>query len=185
MNEIKSNPETMLTYENFGMVERLDSFVLHLMHPGAVGYLCTEGDGIRIAVRVSRLMYCLDGTEKQTIQGILLLLGVPPQCTGFSYVAEAIVELRQNFDQSLTKELYWMLAKRHHRTVYQVEHAIRMAIASAWEQGDKLVWRMLFAAEPDGYVPKPTNGQFLFRIARLLDAWGVPQTETGADRPIK
>ncbi len=146
----------MLANGNLSIVERLDSFTLHLMCPGAVGYLCTEDERIRIAVRVSRLMYCMEGTEKQTTYRVLLLLGVPPQCTGFTYAAEAIMELRQNSDQSLTKELYWMLAKRHHRTAYQVEHAIRMAIASAWEQGDKLVWRMLFVAEPDGYVPKPT-----------------------------
>ena len=173
--ELECNLKVLPMRENFCMVDRLDSFTLHLLRPGAVGYLCAKEDAERIVARVSRLAQCLEGTEEQAINGILLLLGLPPQCVGYPYTAEAIMVIRQNQEQSITKELYRTLAKQHSTDTRQIERAIRIAISSGWERGDRMVWAMLFPPRPDGSAQRPTNGQFLFRLARLFDLWELPK----------
>ncbi len=52
----------------------------------------------------------------------------------------------------------------------QVERSIRTAIASAWMKGSPERWRTYFPTAPDGTIPRPTNGDFIARLATLLVA---------------
>ena len=179
--ELEYNLEALPFGDTCCMVGTLDSFVLHLMRPGAVGYLCTaDGVAQRIAVRGAELAQCLAGTEEQAINGVLLLLGIPPHYVGYPYAAEAVIALRRDGTQSITKGLYYTLAKRHCTDARQIERAIRSAITSGWARGDNMVWAMLFPSEPGGSVLRPTNGQFLFRLARLFDIWDIPYGDTNS-----
>jgi hypothetical protein len=76
----------------------------------------------------------------------------------------AISFLLQNPGQSLTKELYPVVAKLHHGSWQQIERGIRLSIADAWENREGDDWALYF---PHQKV-KPSNSAFLARSVECL-----------------
>ncbi len=72
--------------------------------------------------------------------------------------------------QGLTKDLYTSVGHRCGKSGQQVERSIRAAIALAWTKGSPERWRQYFPTAPDGTIPRPTNGNFIARLAPLLVA---------------
>lgn len=181
----RSNLEVRKTMDLL-QTDRQDIFVLQLMRPGAVGYLIAQpGDIDAMVMRVSVLSGNLVQTERQAISGILLMLGLSARRAGFHYLLEAIPAVRRDPDQAITKVLYRKIAKRHHADVGQVERCIRTAIQSAWVHRDDQVWKMFFPPGAGGSVPKPTNGEFIARLARLLDYWEVARDDAETAEPTR
>lgn len=105
---------------------------------------------------------------RTTVSNVLLRLGMPTKLRGYSCVREAILCMMRDPDMSVTKELYPMVAQLCDGNTAQVERAIRGAIIAAWNLGDQRQWRRYFITAQNGQVPKPTNAEFISRIADCL-----------------
>lgn len=102
------------------------------------------------------------------VRNALIQLAFSTKVDGFSYLTEAIPLYLQDPDQNITKELYTAVGSRFHKSGEQVERSIRSAIHSAWERRDERLWRGYFPCDPGGVVPRPSNGEFISRMAILL-----------------
>lgn len=104
---------------------------------------------------------------------ILLDLGVPTKPAGFDYLKWAIIEFFENPTQTITKELYPNVGKHYGRGAgyFQVEKAISRVIAEAWNNRDESVWRCYFPVREDGDIDRPSNAEFISRIARFVELW--------------
>ena len=102
----------------------------------------------------------------------LLELGVPDHLIGHSTLIRAIelvVEepLRIN---DITKGLYPAVAKDFNSTPSRVERSIRHAIEVCWTRGDYEVLTEYFGNTVDPDRGKPTNGEFIARMANIIRA---------------
>lgn len=102
------------------------------------------------------------------VSNLLLTLGVPTKLRGYACLREALLAAMRNPGQSVTKELYPAVATACDGTAGQVERAIRGAINAAWENRDEQIWRLYFLPGPDGKIPRPTNMEFISRLAERL-----------------
>lgn len=103
------------------------------------------------------------------IMVLLLELDFDSDCDGFDYLVNAVIFYRMNPLQSITQSLYSSVAKECDQgvTPTQIEQSIRRAINSAWSNRDEAEWQRYFPKQDT----KPTNGQFISRLARLVDLW--------------
>lgn len=94
-------------------------------------------------------------------------LGVPTNLAGFEQARLGIMMLAKNPGQSVTKVLYPAVADMSSQktSASSVERNIRTAISVAWNHLDEEVWSRYFPVTQDGEIPKPTNTQFLTRLA--------------------
>lgn len=104
---------------------------------------------------------------------VLLELGIPTQDMGFDCLKNAIILTYDKPIQVLAKGLYPTVGQHYTPEVgeYQVEQAIRSAITKAWADRDESVWSYYFPPEANGKAKKPTNAEFITRIARFLELW--------------
>lgn len=91
-------------------------------------------------------------------------LGVAASVKGSKYLHEALRLLQKNPNQQITKELYPAIAAKFHVSAQRVERCMRAAIHTAWEKRDESIWRMYFATDASGRVPRPSNAKFLAAI---------------------
>jgi two-component system response regulator (stage 0 sporulation protein A) len=105
---------------------------------------------------------------RSTVSNILIRLSMPTKLRGYGCSREAILCMMKDPAMSVTKELYPKVAKLCEGNTAQVERAIRGAIQAAWENRDDLVWGQYFLPGTDGVIPRPTNAEFISRIADCL-----------------
>ena len=105
-------------------------------------------------------------SEKLLVCAILLELRMNTKQPGFEYLCSAIAMYRENPSQLITKELYPAVARicRSHVEPCAVERAIRFAIDATYRNRDTELWALYFGG--DG---KPSNTEFISRLARLID----------------
>ncbi|MBR7179875.1 MAG: response regulator [Oscillospiraceae bacterium] len=102
------------------------------------------------------------------IMAILVELGIRTSQQGFRFLRTGMELLMEDPNQMLTKHLYPAIAAQHNTSAGNVEKGIRTAIGSAWKRRRNDVWRRYFAPAPNGEIPKPTSGQFLFQLTDAL-----------------
>ena len=102
------------------------------------------------------------------LPALLLELRFSPKVDGFSYLLTAIPMYAADPRQGLTKELYTAVGRPLQKSGLQVERCIRTAIQSAWNRSNDQAWAKYFPTAPDGTIPRPTNGEFIARIATAL-----------------
>lgn len=102
------------------------------------------------------------------VSSILLHLGLGAHLDGFRYLLSAVPLYSHDTHQAITKELYVAVAELHGKDPRQVERSIRSAIDSAWKLRTDKIWAEYFTPGPDGIVPRPSNGRFIGRLARML-----------------
>ena len=102
------------------------------------------------------------------VSAVLLRLGLGAHLDGFRYLLTAVPLYSHDTHQAITKELYVAVAELHGKDARQVERSIRSAIDGAWRNRTDKVWAELFTPGPDGSVPRPSNGRFIGRLARML-----------------
>ncbi len=97
-------------------------------------------------------------------------LSIPAHIKGYHYLRTAILStLSENlYFDSITKQLYPLVAKRHETTPARVERAIRHAIEIAWNRGASSEISSLFGYNPDMYNCRPTNSEFIALISDKL-----------------
>ena len=103
--------------------------------------------------------------HRHTIGGMLMELNLPSKRRGFTYLEQAIKLYLEQPAQALTKVIYPNLAKDYDTNTDAVERAIRQVIHESWATRDDSVWRMYFCVSKTGSVPRPTNAEFISRIA--------------------
>lgn len=111
--------------------------------------------------------------REEEICRILLELGVPDHIKGHRYLVKAIdlaVEEPELLD-SVTKELYPRTAMVFGSTSSRTERAIRHAIETAWLRCDLKTMSRYFGSTVDVNRGKPTNSEFIARIANLVRRW--------------
>lgn len=105
---------------------------------------------------------------KTRTANILISLGFGTKWHGYKYLKEAVVIFSQEPGLSMTKELYPAVAALLHTEWDLVERSIRNAIGTAWLRRDDQVWQLYFPPGPDGVIPKPTNANFISRLAEAI-----------------
>ena len=104
------------------------------------------------------------------VSNILLQLGIATKLRGYTYLREAILQMRKDPGQSITKEIYPAAAAASPgATAIQAERSIRTAIHGAWHKRDDAVWQLYFPPDDSGLVPRPTNATFICRLADYLN----------------
>lgn len=153
----------------------ISDYVIDAVRQLGVGYLMMKPyDVTALVSRIEDLSQRLhtpmviQPDPRDTVSNILLSLGVPTKLRGYICMREAILCIRRDPHQSITKELYPAVAEITGGTAEQVERAIRSAIHTAWSTGDRNIWQRYFSCGPDGTVVRPTNAAFLSRIADQL-----------------
>ncbi len=101
---------------------------------------------------------------------VLFELGIPTSRIGFDYLVHAIVLRYENPAMLVTKEIYPEVCSEYagNLNTFQVEQAIRAAISAGWKRRDEMVWSFYFAPDGEGKLHKPTNSQFISKVAYFL-----------------
>lgn len=104
------------------------------------------------------------------ITEIMHQIGVPAHIKGYLYLREAIEMVTKEVELlgAITKELYPMVAKKFNTTPSRVERAIRHAIEVSWERGNAKAINNIFGHSVTTESGKPTNSQFIAKIADKL-----------------
>ena len=104
------------------------------------------------------------------IRQILLELGAPDHLVGHPYVVQAMVLVVQDrtYIDSITFGLYPQLAAMFDTTASRVERAMRHLIEVTWARGDWEVLNHYFGNTVSADKGKPTNGEFIARIANVV-----------------
>ncbi|SJZ85360.1 sporulation transcription factor Spo0A [Selenihalanaerobacter shriftii] len=104
------------------------------------------------------------------ITDIMHQIGVPAHIKGYLYLRKAISMVVEEVELlgAITKELYPLVARKFNTTPSRVERAIRHAIEVAWERGNTEAINRLFGHSVTTESGKPTNSQFIAKIADKL-----------------
>lgn len=107
---------------------------------------------------------------EQEIRRILLELGAPDHLVGHPYVIRAILLVLgdQLYINHITFGLYPQLAVEFDTTPARVERAIRHLIEVTWSRGDLNVLDKYFGNTISASRGKPTNGEFIARMANVI-----------------
>ncbi len=106
---------------------------------------------------------------QDAVTSMLLALNMPTHRKGFRYCRLGILMCAQDPTLQVTKAVYPTIGKQFSTSKLAVEKAIRSVIETAWENRSDSIWRQYFPPAPNGQIPKPTNTQFLFRLADTLE----------------
>ena len=113
------------------------------------------------------------GEDRQTereIRRLMLELGAPDHLAGHPYAVRAIELVIGNrlYINSITFGLYPQLAARFDTTAARVERAIRHLVEVTWSRGDLKVLERYFGNTVSPEKGKPTNGEFIARLANVV-----------------
>lgn len=101
------------------------------------------------------------------VSEFMLELGIPAHLRGYYYLREAVLLSAADMELvgSVTKLLYPVIAKEYKTTLQRVERAIRNAIEVSWERGNPDVFEELFGYSRLTGSARPTNSEYIARIA--------------------
>lgn len=104
------------------------------------------------------------------ISEILVELGMPAHILGYRYTIYAIklaIE-NPNIIHAITCELYPAVAEKYGTIARRCERAIRHAIERTWDRADIDVIEMYFGNTISITKGKPTNSEFIARMANIV-----------------
>lgn len=109
-------------------------------------------------------------TADQVTKRLLRDVGIPTHIRGYRYTVTGILLIAERPDiaDAITKELYPQIGKVHNTTPSRVERAIRHSIEVAWSRGDLDVLKNYFGNTVSSFEGKPTNSEFLTRMAEAV-----------------
>lgn len=109
----------------------------------------------------------LERNLESDVTNVIHEIGVPAHIKGYHYLRDAIMMSVNDTEMlnSITKQLYPSIAKRHKTTPSRVERAIRHAIEVAWSRGKMDTIDELFGYTVNNGKGKPTNSEFVALIA--------------------
>ncbi|MBQ8805535.1 MAG: sporulation initiation factor Spo0A C-terminal domain-containing protein [Bacteroidaceae bacterium] len=114
---------------------------------------------------------------------ILMELGVPTQSMGFEFLKKAIELQREDPTRALSKDVYLEISSHYPQySEWSIERAIRQAIKKAWISGSPQAWSWYFSYDGQTIANKPTNSEFISRIAYILEIWQECKIAKGRSR---
>ncbi len=117
------------------------------------------------------------------ITKIMLDIGVPAHLKGYHYLRNAIMISGRDMEavSSVTKLLYPTIAKNFRTTNQKVERAIRNAIEVSWARGNSATFEELFGYSYEKGKDRPTNSEYIARIADKIRLDIKEMAEEGND----
>lgn len=100
-----------------------------------------------------------------SVTSMLMELNIPSKRRGFVYLEECIRRHLERPGQALTKNIYPAVAREYNTQPEAVERAVRQVVHESWEKRNDKVWRMYFSSGREGVIPRPTNAEFIARLA--------------------
>ena len=102
-----------------------------------------------------------------TVTNIMHEMGIPAHIKGYKYLREAIMQVidNNNMLESVTKELYPIVATKFDTVPNKVERSIRHAIEIAWRRGNLENFKTLFGYTRTEDNKRPTNSEFIAMVA--------------------
>ena len=164
----------------------VNDYVTDSLEKFHVGYLMVKPCDmkalvLRIKDFAERLEMPISTADPRTRASELLMeLGVPTKLKGFAYAREAILTMSSDFSQSITKELYPAVAEKFDGSASQIERSIRNAIEIAWKKRNTNIWSRYFCDCAGSDPVKPTNAEFITRLAHCIDQ-GLYKGSSGDD----
>jgi len=109
-------------------------------------------------------------TPETITREIMLELGCPDHLLGHPYLLAAILMVIDDkmYINNITFGLYPQLAVDFDTTPQRVERAIRHIVEVTWTRGDLDVLNKYFGNTVNPEKGKPTNGEFIARIANVV-----------------
>jgi len=147
------------------------------MQVEALMRLCTASDEKTRVQAKEEVLHLLRGRRtshaadpETMIRQILLELGAPDHLLGHPYVIQAVLLVihDQMYINNITFGLYPQLAARFDTTAARVERAIRHLVEVTWTRGDVEVLNHYFGNTVSAEKGKPTNGEFVARLANVV-----------------
>ena len=135
-----------------------------MMKPCEPEFVCSR---LKDLAKYTRADPLVQPDLRAMVSNVLLDLRIPTKLRGYVCAREAVLYLMRTPGMSVTKELYPAVAALCDGTPAQVERAIRGAIHAGWTLGSTY-WERYFIRQADGTVRKPSNAEFLSRIADAL-----------------
>jgi two-component system response regulator (stage 0 sporulation protein A) len=101
------------------------------------------------------------------VTDVLHEFGVPAHLNGYAYLRKAIMHLvgDMNAAHSITKVLYFDIAKDYDSTINKVERSIRNAIEVAWNRGNDQAFEKYFGYSARTGKNRPCNSEYMVQIA--------------------
>lgn len=116
-----------------------------------------------------RKMLSKEEAPKVTIASVLRELGAPTNVLGYKYLIRAIeMQMQSNEPLGFIKGCYMGIAKECGTTGSRVERAIRHCVGCIWDRGDYDALKRYFGNSINPNRGKPTNSQFITRIAEAV-----------------
>lgn len=128
----------------------------------------------RVEILAERILDLAEDDEPQlqmrlkprsTVANMLLDLNIPSKRRGFAYLELGIRLYLENPGQALTKTIYPDVAKEFYTQPEAVERAVRQVIHESWDRRNDKMWRLYFCPGKEGRIPRPTNAEFISRLA--------------------
>ena len=148
-------------------------YALSVLESLGVAYIfskpCDLGAVINCIRDVDRQIQNADGwCLEDEAERLLLSLGFRMGRARYQCTMDALCIKYRDFHCATTKELYPALAKKYNSNPKQVEKAIRDAIHSAWQHGNRSLWALYFMPKAGATDVCPSNDEFLARMAKAL-----------------
>lgn len=117
-----------------------------------------------------RLSRRISSDPEYLIRELLMEMGTPDHLVGHPYMVQALLLVVENrsYVDNLTFSLYPKLAAMFHTTPVRVERALRHLIELTWTRGEWEVLNHYFGNTVSEKKGKPTNGEFLARMANIV-----------------
>ena len=132
----------------------------------------TEAERVKARTELGRLIReeTQPATPEAMVRQLLLELGAPDHLSGPEYTVYAILLAAENrtYIHSITFGLYPQVAAHFDTTAGRVERAIRHLVEVTWTRGDVEVLQRYFGNTVSPEKGKPTNGEFIARMANVL-----------------
>ncbi len=103
---------------------------------------------------------------------VLMEMGVPTKCVGFEFLKKAIELQHKDPTRTLAKDIYLEISLHYKQNSEElVEQSIREAIKLAWRHGSRRAWDWYFSYDGRSVINKPSNSEFISRVAYILEIW--------------
>ena len=121
--------------------------------------------------KINLEQYVQDGKRSPNtgeIHSHIHTLGVSPKLAGYHCLCAAISMIAED-PWLMMKEVYPVVARGCGLSNWScVEHLIRTAIHKAWENRQIPIWERYFPVNKQGDIDRPSNKEFITRIANRL-----------------
>ena len=169
LKEIAALPERPVI---LALTPILNSYILDAVRQAGVEYMMLKPcPAALVAQRAEELAAyyaaaaSISGGQHCPVSELLLKLGIPAKLRGSKYLQRAITLMLDDPEQAVTKELYPAVGQAFGVDGKRVERCIRNAIHTTWQHCDQAVWKQHFPADASGYIQRPTNAEFISRLA--------------------